>query len=64
MKLLTEIQNFRISKEEKRYLQILKQTYKVNTGQFLRNAMIDYMKKEVPILRKKHKEKDNFIYPF
>lgn len=64
MKQYTIIKQVKISKEQQHYLDVLKSTYKVNPSFFIRNAIIEKLKRDIPELRKKYKEKDKFVCPF
>ena len=51
----------RLSEEERRWLTAIKSTYRINPADFIRDAIIEKMKKDVPKLREK---KENVIMPF
>ena len=64
MQKYNNIISLKISKEEKHYLEVLKNTYKVNTAKFIRDAFTEKLKKDIPIIRQKYKLKDEVICPF
>lgn len=57
-------QQVMISKEQHHYLDVLKSVYKINPSQFMRIAMEEKLKRDIKELRRKYKEKDDFVCPF
>ena len=60
----TELLQVRVSKELKQYLKILHEKYNINSSEFVRMAIVEKLQKDVPIIRKKHKDKTCFKVPF
>ena len=54
---------FRCDIDLKKWLSSLKKSYNINNSEFIREAIIDKMKKDVPKLRLK-KESDKIKVPF
>jgi len=61
MKQYTEVQTFKVSKEMDNWLGILKTKYHIKTSTFIRNAIIEKLKKDVPKLRE---QKTKIKLPF
>lgn len=57
----TELLQVRCSREIKHYLNVLHEVYKINSSQFVRDAIVEKLKKDVPLLRK---EKNKIKMPF
>ncbi len=64
MKQYIIIKQIKINKKMQHYFTVLHDIYKINCSQFIRQAFIEKLKRDIPEIRKKHKEKDNFVYPF
>jgi hypothetical protein len=64
MKQYTITKQVKISKEQQHYLDVLKNVYKINPSSFIRIAMEEKLKRDIKELRKKHKEKNDFVCPF
>ena len=62
MQLLTKTKLVRLSENEFKYLDILHKKYKINSSQFIRDAILEKMKRDVPKIRLENK--DDFICPF
>ena len=61
MKKLTELLQIKITAEMDRYLIVLSEKYKIKRSDFVRNAILEKLKRDVPKLR----ESKNKIYcPF
>jgi uncharacterized coiled-coil DUF342 family protein len=61
MRQQTEILQIKVSKDIVKYLRILDDKYQINRSQFVRNAILEKLKKDVPKLRI---EKQNIKMPF
>lgn len=64
MKQFTVIKTIRLSKNEKHYLDVLENTYSIKVSSFIRDAIVEKLRRDIPELRKKYKEKDEFKCPF
>jgi hypothetical protein len=51
----------RLSEEERRWLTVIKSIYRINPADFIRDAIIEKMKQDVPKLREK---KQKITMPF
>jgi hypothetical protein len=65
----TEIQQFRISTLQKKTLKVLHKKYKINTSNFIRDAIQEKLERERHCLLKEYKELQNYLkisseYPF
>jgi len=60
---LTENIQVKLSKEEKRYLNIISEKYGYKRCQFIRMAIKEKMERDVPKMRIKYKEEQNYC-PF
>lgn len=58
MRLLTENVQVKFSKKEKYYLDQISKTYGYKRCQFIRDAVLEKMKRDVPKLRKIKKEQE------
>ena len=52
-----------LSDSELHYCEVLKKVYKINTSQFIRQAFIEKLEKDMPTIRKQFAEKHKNI-PF
>lgn len=64
MNQLTKIKHFRVSKDESHYLDVLHDVYKIKASSFIRDAIIEKLKRDIPKLREAYKHKDDFVCPF
>lgn len=64
MKQLIITKQVRISKELHHYLDVLQNVYSINSSQFIRQSIIEKLQRDMPIIRERHKEKDEFKCPF
>ena len=64
MQINTELINFKTTKEMRHYLHVLKTVYKINKPDFIRQAVIEKLQRDVPEIHRKHKEKDFVYLPF
>jgi hypothetical protein len=48
----------RLSDEELHYCEVLKNVYKVNPSNFIRQAFVEKLKKDIPEIRKKNRKID------
>ena len=55
MKLKTK--QIRLSEKEQHYCEVLKKVYKINPSQFIRNAFVEKLQREMPKIRENNKEK-------
>lgn len=60
---LTENIQVKLSKEEKRYLDIISEKYHYKRCKFIRDAIKEKMERDVPKMRIKYKEEQNYC-PF
>ena len=61
MKQLTEIVRFRFTKEIVNYLHVLKTVYHIKTSQFVRDAIIEKLERDMPKIRNDYKKKQSKI---
>lgn len=62
MRQKTKIKAIRLSEKEAHYLDVLNKVYSINTSQFIRLAIMEKIKRDIPLIRKKHTLKEH--YPF
>lgn len=60
----TELIQVRISEKQKYYLSVLHEKYKINSSEFIRQAIEEKMQREVKNIRIKFKENNSFKCPF
>lgn len=46
-----------LSESEMHYCEVLKNVYKINPSQFIRNAFVEKLQREMPKIRENNKEK-------
>jgi len=46
-----------LSEKELHYCEVLKNVYKINPSQFIRNAFVEKLQREMPKIRENNKEK-------
>ena len=61
MKQYTIIKQFKINEEMSHYFNFLNKKYNINISQFIRQAVIEKMQKDMKGIREKHKLKDDII---
>ena len=49
--------SIKINNDIKHYLSVVRSKYKINTSAFIRDAIIEKMKRDVPNIRKQHYDK-------
>lgn len=59
-----ELIQVRISEKQKHYLSVLHEKYKINSSQFIRQAIEEKMQRDVKNIRIKFKEDNSFKLPF
>lgn len=64
MKKYTELMQVRISEKQRYYLSILHEKYKINSSEFIRQAIEEKMKRDVNNIRIKFKEDKSIKCPF
>ena len=60
----TELIQVRISEKQKYYLSVLHEKYKINSSQFIRQAIEEKMQRDVKNIRIKFKEDNSVKCPF
>jgi len=61
---LTDKHTFKISESQKKTLIILKSKYKINTSNFIRNAINEKLEREKESIFKNHKEVQKYLKEF
>ena len=64
MKKYTELMQVRISEKQKYYLSILHEKYKINSSEFIRQAIEEKMQRDIKNIRIKFKENKSVKCPF
>lgn len=58
---LTEIQMFKVSKNQKKTLKLLHKKYRINTSEYIRKAITEQLKRDKETIFKNYKEIQMFI---
>lgn len=58
---LTERYTFKVSHEQKQTLKLLRSKYRINTAQFIRNAINEKLNREKDAVFKKYKEVQHYL---
>jgi len=53
-----ERKEIRLSKEELHFCEVLKKVYKINPSNFIRQAFIEKLKRDIPGIRERNRGKD------
>lgn len=64
MQQYTELIQVRISEKQKYYLSVLHEKYKINSSEFIRQAIDEKMQRDLKNIRIKFKENNYFKCPF
>lgn len=64
MKQYTIIKQFKINEQMAHYFDVLEKTYSINNSQFIRQAIEEKLKRDMPEIRKQHQIKLGNIAPF
>jgi hypothetical protein len=64
MQINNKLTNFKNNQEIIHYLDVLKNKYKINKSQFIRTAIVEKIKKDIPEIRKQYLVKIGKQCPF